>query len=96
MARFNPYSHCVVYIGKTNDVHEVVHVYKAWSRVLRFGIIKGTIKRMDVNRAIQPKQLVFHGHKIEGCQFAGNVLDKIAERAKKCTLLHGHLAVTAS
>jgi len=85
MARCNPYSHCVVYIGETDNVHEVVHVYKAWSAVFRFGIIKGTIKRMDVNDAIKPDQSVFLGHKIEGCQFAGNVLDKIAERAKMCT-----------
>ena len=84
IARWNPYSHCVVYVGETNKVHEVVHVYKAWSRVFRLGLIKGTIKRMDVNEAIKPNQLVFLGHKIEGCQFAGNVLEKIAERAKKC------------
>ena len=48
VARWNPYSHCVVYIGETNGVHEVVHVYKSWSAVLRFGVLKGTIKRMDM------------------------------------------------
>ena len=58
---------------------------QALSALLRFGIIKGTIKRMDVNDAIKPNQLVFHGDKIEGCQFSGNVLDSIAERARKCT-----------
>jgi len=85
VARWNPYSHCVVYVGEKDGVHEVVHVYKAWSAVLRFGLIKGTIKRMDIEEVIKPSQLVFLGHKIEGCQFAGNVLEKIAERAKKCT-----------
>ena len=85
VARWNPYSHCVVYVGEKDGVHEVVHVYKAWSAVLRFGLIKGTIKRMDIEEVIKPNQLVFLGHKIEGCQFAGNVLEKIAERAKKCT-----------
>ena len=86
VARWNPYSHCVVYIGETNKVHEVVHVYKAWSRFwFRFGLFKGTIKRMNVKDVIKPNQSVFLGHKIEGCQFAGNVNEKIAERAKKCT-----------
>ena len=85
VARWNPYSHCVFYIGETNQVHEVVHVYKAWSAVLRFGILKGTIKRMDVKDVIKPDQLVFLGHKIDGCKFSSNILDKIAERAKKCT-----------
>ena len=47
VARWNPYSHCVVYIGETNQVHEVVHVYKAWSAVLRFGILKGTNDQAD-------------------------------------------------
>ena len=75
----------MVYVGEKDGVHEVVHVYKAWSAVLRFGLIKGTIKRMDIEEVIKPNQLVFLGHKIEGCQFAGNVLEKIAERAKKCT-----------
>ena len=28
--------------------------------------------------------MVFLGHKIEGCQFAGNVREKIVERALKC------------
>ena len=85
VARWNPYSHCVVYIGETNNVHEVVHVYKAWSAVFKFGLFKGTIKRMNVKDVIKPYELVFLGHKIEGCQFAGNVEEKIAERAKKCT-----------
>jgi len=85
MARWNPYSHCVVYIGETNKVHEVVHVYKAWSALFRLGLLKGTILRMDVKDVIKPNQMVFLGHKIEGCQFAGNVQEKIAERAKKCT-----------
>ena len=34
--------------------------------------------------AIKPNQMVFLGHKIEGCQFAANVREKIAERALKC------------
>ena len=34
--------------------------------------------------AIKPNQMVFLGHKIEGCQFAANVREKIVERALKC------------
>ena len=34
--------------------------------------------------AIKPNQMVFLGHDIEGCQFAGNVKEKIVERAKAC------------
>merc|ERR1712037_149126 len=62
------------------------------------GIVKAKIRRQVLRvtkptdgelviryGAIKPNQMVFLGHKIEGCQFAANVREKIAERAKKCT-----------
>ena len=77
------------------EIHEVVHVSK--SSILK-GIMKATIKRQEVLRvitapdkepvvkygAIKKKQMVFLGHKIEGCQFAANIREKIVERALKC------------
>ena len=77
------------------EVHEVVHVSK--SSIFK-GIMKATIKRQEVLRvitvpekervvkygAIKKKQMVFLGHKIEGCQFAANIREKIVERALKC------------
>ena len=80
---------------ETTKVHEVVHVSK--SSIFK-GIMKAQIKRQEVLRvtrsakkeplirygAIKPNQMVFLGHKIEGCQFAGNVRERIVERALKC------------
>merc|ERR1712037_145669 len=61
------------------------------------GIVKAKIRRQVLRvtkptdgelviryGAIKPNQMVFLGHKIEGCQFAGNVREKIVERALKC------------
>ena len=98
IARMNKYAHVVVYAGfqeeitgdQKTEIHEIVHVSK--SSIFK-GIMKATIKRQEVLRvitapdkygAIKKKQMVFLGHKIEGCQFAANIREKIVERALKC------------
>ena len=81
--------------NETTEIHEVVHVSKS---SIAKGVMKATIRRQEVLRvtkstdgeavirygAIKPNQMVFLGHKIEGCQFAANVREKIVERALKC------------
>ena len=83
-ARINPYAHCVIYVGSRTvdgqEVHEVVHVNKASTK----GLLKATITRQDVLTVIKPHNKVFLGHRLEDCQFAGNVHDQIIARALKC------------
>ena len=80
---------------EATEIHEIVHVSK--SSVAK-GLMKAKIRREEVLRvikspdkeaivrygAIKPNQMVFLGHKIEGCQFAANVRERIVERALKC------------
>ena len=93
VARINPYSHVVVYVGARKDrngepvldrnrvqVHDVVHVAKSNWR----GIVVAGISKVDINSVIKPNDMVFLGHKLKACQFAGNVRQKIAERAIAC------------
>ena len=79
--------------GRT-DIHEIIHVSASG------GFGKAKIRRQEVLRVtkfnlapkksivkygvIKPNQMVFLGHEIQGCQFAGNVKEKIVERAKAC------------
>jgi len=84
MARKKIYAHVLIYVeprqveGKTQ--HEVVHVKKDNLG----GLMKATIARENVLDAIKPHNHVFLGHKIDTCQFAGNVRDQIAKRALAC------------
>ena len=81
VARFNKYSHVVVYIGATNGIHEVVHISKAsWTR----GPMKAKIRRQNVLEVIKPRDQVFLGHKIPNCEMSANVRKEIVDRAKKC------------
>ena len=93
VARINPYSHVVVYVGPRKDrndqlvldkngkqIHDVVHVSKSNWR----GIVVAEISKVDINSVIKPNDMVFLGHKLKTCQFAGNVRQKIAERAIAC------------
>ena len=61
-------------------VHEVVHVSKANLR----GIVMGKIVRANIFDVIKPSDQVFIGHKVESCQFAGNLRERIAKRAIAC------------
>ena len=93
VAKINPYSHVMVYIGPKEDyngqrvlgsdgecIHEVVHVAKSnWS-----GLVVAGISRVDIMSVIKPKDMVFLGHKINACQFSANVRLKIADRAIAC------------
>ena len=82
VAATNKYSHCVVYVGPTieegNIVHYVVHVK------ITMGVSKATIAKEDIMDVIKPNQLVFLGHRLERFQFAGNMRDKIVDRALAC------------
>ena len=93
VARINRYSHVVVYVGRREDkngkrvldrngdeIHDVVHVAKSNWR----GIVVAGITKVDVNTVVKPNDKVFLGHKLKKCQFAGNVRQKIAERAIAC------------
>ena len=85
VARCNPYSHVVVYVGHQDGqggerVHEVVHVSKANLR----GIVMGKIVRANIFDVIKPSDQEFIGHKVESCQFAGNLRERIAKRAIAC------------
>ena len=86
VARCNPYSHVVVYVGhregKEGDkVHEIVHVKKANMR----GIVMGKIVRENILDVIKPEDQIFIGHKLKSCQFAGNLREMIAKRAIACS-----------
>lgn len=76
IAYINPYSHVVVYVGKNEDKHEVVHVKKELTEV--------KIAKEDVNEVIKPGDQVFLGHRIIGCQFSGNIRQRIKDRALAC------------
>ena len=79
--------------GRT-EIHEVVHVSASKgfgkAKIRRQEVLRMTKFNMNSKRSIvkygviKPNQMVFLGHEIEGCQFAGNVKDKIVERAKAC------------
>ena len=80
----NPYAHVFIYVGwrqlEGQIKHEVVHVKKDNLG----GLMKATIARESVLDAIQPRQHVFLGHRLDTGQFAGNVRDQIAKRALAC------------
>jgi hypothetical protein len=84
IARMNPYAHVVVYVGSRwlegREVHEVVHVDEDY----RSAFAMAYIARVDVDKVIKLDNTVFLGHKLQTCQFAGNLRDKIAERALAC------------
>ena len=76
----NPYSHVVIYVGQTEGVHEVVHATKANLH----GCVMGKIVKEDIFAVIKPDEQVFLGHKVESCQFAANLRERIAKRANAC------------
>ena len=93
VARLNRYSHVVVYVGPRKDrngervldrngeeIHDVVHVAKSNWR----GLVVAGISKVDIKSVIKANDMVFLGHKLKACQFAGNVREKIAERAIAC------------
>ena len=84
VARMNPYAHVVVYVGQREVggqmIHEVVHVLKKSMS----GFAKASVVREDVMKVIRPHEQVFLGHKINKVQYAGNIREKIAERALAC------------
>ena len=63
-----------------DEIHDVVHVSKSNWR----GLVVAGISKVDINLVIKPNDMVFLGHKLKACQFAGNVRQKIAERAVAC------------
>ena len=80
--------------GRT-DIHEVVHVSassisKAKAKIRRQEVLRVTKFNLASKQSIvkygviKPNQMVFLGHDIDGCQFAGNIKEKIVERAKAC------------
>jgi len=82
LTRLNKYAHVVIYIGKTEGVHEVVHVSKdTFLRALR---LKTTIVKQDIEKVIMPDMLVFSGHRIAKCQNSANIKKKIVARAEAC------------
>ena len=82
VACMNPYAHVVIYIGKTGDIHEVVHISTA--PVTR-GLMKAKIRRQNVMEVIKPRDQVFLGHKIPDCEVSANLQEEIVKRALKCT-----------
>ena len=94
VSKINKYAHVVVYVGPREDrngervldrngdeIHDVVHVAKSNWR----GLVVAGISKVNINSVIKPNDMVFPGHKLKACQFAGNVRQKIAERAIACT-----------
>ena len=82
VACMNAYAHVVIYIGKTEDVHEVVHISSA---PLTRGLLKAKIRRQNVMEVIKPRDHVFLGHKIPDCEVSANLREEIVRRAVKCT-----------
>ena len=81
----HPSAHVVIYVGLRENrdgkqIHEVVHVAKANMS----GLVVAGIAKVDVMSVIKPRDMVFLGHKIMSRQFAGNVREKIVERANAC------------
>ena len=82
VACINAYAHVVIYIGKTGDIHEVVHISKtSWTR----GLMKAKIRRQNVMEVIKPTDQIFLGHKIPQCEVSANLQEEIVRRALKCT-----------
>ena len=84
VAQMNRYSHVVVYVGSRRidgqTVREFVHAAKDSMR----GTMKAKITRDDIDNVIKTNDQVFLGHKVANFQFAGNLREKIAERALAC------------
>ena len=83
VACVNAYAHVVIYIGKTGDVHEVVHISSA---PLTRGLMKAKIRRQDVMEVIKARDHVFLGHQIPDCEVSANFREEIVRRAVKCTV----------
>ena len=83
VACMNPYAHVVIYIGKTGDIHEVVHISTA--SVTR-GLLKARIRRQNVMEVIKPRDQIFLGHKIPDCEVSANLHPRgNSGKALKCT-----------
>ena len=77
VACMNPYAHVVIYIGKTGDIHEVVHISTA--SVTR-GLLKARIRRQNVMEVIKPRDQIFI------VRFQQTYIqEEIVRRALKCT-----------
>ena len=48
------------------------------------GLVMGKIVKEDIFMVIKPNDQVFLGHKLESCQFAANIRERIARRAMVC------------
>ena len=71
----------MIFLGKTNTAHEVVHVSKAsWTK----GPMKATVRRQNVTDVIRPNDLVFLGHQIPNCGLGWGMREKIVAWAIKC------------
>ena len=62
------------------EIHEVVHVAKANMS----GLVVAGITKVDIKSVISARDMVFLGHKVKSCQSAGNLREKIVERANAC------------
>ena len=48
------------------------------------GLVVAGISKVDIKSVIKANDMVFLGHKLKVSQFAGNIREKIAERAIAC------------
>ena len=79
------FAHVVIYVGPQEtsngkQIHEVVHVAKANMS----GLVVARITKVDITKVISARDMVFLGHKVKSCQSAGNLREKIVERANAC------------
>ena len=71
----NPYAHVLIYVGWRQVGGKIKHEVVLVKKDNLGGLMKATIAQKDVLDAIQPHQQVFLGHRLDTCQFAGNVRD---------------------
>ena len=82
VACLNKYAHVVIYVGKTEHIHEVVHISTA---PITRGLMKAKIRRQNIMEVIKPRDQIFLGHRIPDCVVSANLQDEIVRRALKCT-----------
>ena len=82
VACLNKYAHVVIYVGKTEDIHEVVHISTA---PITRGLMKAKIRKQNIMDVIKPNDQIFLGHRVPDCMVSANLQDKIVKRALKCT-----------
>ena len=82
VAYLNKYAHVVIYVGKREGIHEVVHISAA---PITRGLMKAKIRKQNIMEVIKPRDQIFLGHKIPDCVVSANLQDEIVRRALKCT-----------